>query len=134
MTGAIRLGYNWSRGLGLGLQLGNCKRTTPSMDTYQPIFDAVRSRISNGDIGAAVENALRDSSLGHYAAQAAESVRQACSEHERPSAIYRPTLSRDGNAWCALYGDDLQSGVAAFGNSPAQAMSAFDAEWFKRIA
>lgn len=46
-----------------------------------------------------------------------------------PSVLYRPRLSRDGNAWCALYGEDLQLGVAGFGKSPAEAMAAFDAAW-----
>jgi len=27
-------------------------------------------------------------------------------EYERPSVMFRPKLSIDGNQWCALYGDD----------------------------
>lgn len=99
------------------------------MDTYQPIYDAVRSRISNADIGAAVESVMREANIGHYAMMADERIRQTLSEYERPSAVYRPTLTRDGNQWCALYGNDIQSGVAGFGESPAKAMSAFDSAW-----
>ena len=36
----------------------------------------------------------------------------------------RPFL--DGNSWCVLWGDDLQSGICAFGDSPAQAIQNFD--------
>ena len=45
---------------------------------------------------------------------------------ERPSVLFRPTLSVDGNMWCALLGDNLQVGVAGFGETPAKAMYAFD--------
>lgn len=50
-------------------------------------------------------------------------------EAGRPSAVYRPTLMADGDKWCALYGEDLQSGVAGFGDTPAEAMYAFDVAW-----
>jgi hypothetical protein len=102
------------------------------METYQPIYDAVRSRLSNCDIGAAIETAMREANVGHYAMQAAESIRQAAGEYERPSVIYRPTLSLDGNAWIALYGENLQEGVAGCGDSPAEAMRAFDNAWYAK--
>lgn len=51
----------------------------------------------------------------------------------RPSTKYRPRLSIDGNQWCALYGENLQTGVAGFGASPADAFTAFDAAWAARI-
>lgn len=35
----------------------------------------------------------------------------------------------DGNLWCALYGDDLQNGIAGFGATPAAAMREFDKAW-----
>lgn len=52
-------------------------------------------------------------------------------ERRRPSVLYRPTLSADGTKWCALFGDDLASGVAGFGDTPEDAMRAFDAAWHK---
>jgi len=52
---------------------------------------------------------------------------------ERISTILRPRLSIDGNQWCALYGDNLQDGVAGFGDSPAEAMADFDASWHKKL-
>jgi len=103
------------------------------MDTYQAVYDAVRSRISNGDIGLAVESAIRDSNLSHYAAMAFESVRGALSEYERPAVLFRPVLSLDGDQWCALYGSNLQCGVSGFGDSPEAAMRDFDREWSKKL-
>jgi hypothetical protein len=45
----------------------------------------------------------------------------------RPSVLYRPALMADGTKWCALLGPDLQLGVAGFGDTPSEAMDAFDA-------
>jgi len=47
----------------------------------------------------------------------------------RPSMRLRPRLSIDGNQWCALYGENLQDGVAGFGDSPAAAYVDFDKAW-----
>jgi hypothetical protein len=51
----------------------------------------------------------------------------------RPSTIYKPSLSIDGNKWCALYGENLQDGVAGFGDSPAEAYMDFDKEWIMKL-
>ena len=50
-------------------------------------------------------------------------------DQSAPSLLYRPTLIIDGNQWCALYGDNLQDGVAGFGDTPDKAMRAFDLAW-----
>jgi len=65
----------------------------------------------------------------HAAAMAAENWTIAAGEYQRPCVVFKPRLSIDGNQWCALYGSDLQSGVAAFGTSPAKAMYNFDIAW-----
>lgn len=104
------------------------------MDTYQPIFDAVRSRLFNCDVGAAVEQALRDANLGHYVFMASEAIKESANEYLRPSVLYRPKLFIDGDQWCALYGDNLQEGVAGFGKTPAAAMQAFDHVWTKALS
>ena len=75
--------------------------------SYQAIYDAVRSQISGGDIGAAVESVLRAENIGHYATMAAESIRAAAGEYDRPSVLFRPRIYVDGDKWCALYGDGL---------------------------
>lgn len=103
------------------------------METYQPIFDAVRSKISNGDIGAAVEAAMRDANISHHLSMAMTTVQDIASEHQRPCAVFRPKLSIDGNQWCALYGDNLRDGCVGFGDSPASAMLDFDKEWSKKL-
>ena len=103
------------------------------MDSYQAIYDAVRSRISGGDVGQAVESAIREANLSHHAAMAAEVAREAAAEQCRPSVLFRPALSIDGDQWCALYGDDLQCGVAGFGDSPAEAMWDFNRQWATKI-
>ncbi len=36
------------------------------------------------------------------------------------------------NTWCALYGDDLQNGVAGFGDSPQEAVAAFNRAWIRK--
>lgn len=103
------------------------------METYQPIYDAVRSRIGNGDIGAAVEAAMRDANFAHHAEMAANAVHCAAAEYERPSVMFRPKVFIDGDQWCALYGENLQDGVAGFGDSPAKAMWDFDRSWQKDL-
>lgn len=52
---------------------------------------------------------------------------------QAPHVLMRPSLSIDGDKWCALYGENLQDGLSGFGNSPAEAMSDFDANWRKPI-
>lgn len=68
---------------------------------------------------------------------AAEAVRvqfeAAALEMQRPSAIFRPRISIDGNKWCALYGENLQDGVAGFGDSPSAAMADFDRAWTRAL-
>lgn len=41
----------------------------------------------------------------------------------------QPRIFPDGTAWCCLYGENLQEGVAGFGDTPAQACAAFDLAW-----
>lgn len=46
-----------------------------------------------------------------------------------PSVILRPRIFTDGDQWCALYGDNLQDGVAGFGDTPNEAMRDFNKNW-----
>lgn len=101
-------------------------------DSYQAIYDAVRSRISGGNIGEAVRDAAaRGLDASHTIAILRQEFSLAAYEMQRPSAIYRPSLAPDGSKWCALYGANLMEGVAGFGDTPAEAMAAFDAAWLK---
>ena len=63
---------------------------------------------------ANMTQAAMDSAIGHYTV---------------PSVIWKPRLFIYGNQWCALYGEDLQSGVAGFGDSPELAVWDFDRAW-----
>lgn len=69
----------------------------------------------------------------HAAAMAGEEWRIAGAQHGTPSAVWRPKLYIDGNKWCALYGDNLQDGVAGFGQSPADAIWDFDRAWHAKL-
>lgn len=68
-------------------------------------------------------------SIAHAAEMANENIRAAASRYEAPSVLFRPRLYIDGNQWCALYGENIQDGVAGFGKSPADAMNDFDRNW-----
>lgn len=103
-------------------------------DTYQAVYDAVRSRISNGDIGSAVrEVAFQTIDFSHARQMLQQEIATVGYEMARPSAIFRPALSIDGNKWCALYGENLQDGVAGFGDSPDEACTAFDKAWREKL-
>lgn len=43
-----------------------------------------------------------------------------------PSVLYKPRVFPDGNVWCCLYGENLQDGVCAFGDTPQKAVENFD--------
>lgn len=102
-------------------------------DSYQAVYDAVRSRIGSCDVRSIVEEACRmafDTGMTWPLVQQEFGI--AAGEMQRPSAVYRPTIGPDGDKWCALYGDDLMHGVAGFGDTPAAAMDAFDRGWLKQ--
>lgn len=48
-------------------------------------------------------------------------------------AMLKPSIQRDGNQWCVLYGADLQVGIAGFGDSPHMAIMDFNAQWYNKI-
>jgi len=101
--------------------------------SYEAIYNAVRSRITNGDIGQAVESVLRDASLSYYADRVAARAMDAAAEYDRPSTVYKPRLFIDGNVWCAIYGEDIQNGVCGWGKSPAEAFADFDRKWCEEL-
>lgn len=51
----------------------------------------------------------------------------------QPCVIFKPQLLPDGDQWCALYGANIQEGVAGFGESPQLAMEAFDKAWHAKL-
>ena len=103
------------------------------MDSYQAVYDAVRSRVNQVDLGAAVESVLTACGFDHYAMQIRVAHQEAASEHMRPCVMFRPSIQVDGNMWCALYGKDLQSGIAGFGKSVSDAMHDFDKNYHANL-
>lgn len=55
-------------------------------------------------------------------------------EADRPSVLFRPTISLDGDQYCALYGEDLMAGCAGFGFTIEAAMRDFDKNWREQKA
>ena len=102
-------------------------------DSYQAIYDAVRSKMSNCDVGSAIASAIREANIPHYVERAAHAVENAAACYVEPAAIYRPKVYVDGDQWCALYGDDLQSGVCGFGISPNAAVTDFNKNWYAKL-
>lgn len=41
-------------------------------------------------------------------------------------AMLKPRITKDGNQWCVLYGDNLQDGIAGFGDTPHAAILDFN--------
>jgi hypothetical protein len=77
-------------------------------------------------------NGLLPDNNGFILASETAIYNYAC-ELNRPSHIHKPRLFIDGNMWCALYGDNLQDGVAGFGKSPELAYQDFDRNWTKEL-
>jgi len=48
---------------------------------------------------------------------------------ERPSDNRDVRVFPDGDQWCCMYGENLQEGIAGFGDTPKAACKAFDIEW-----
>lgn len=48
-------------------------------------------------------------------------------------ALLRPRISLDGDKWCVLYGDNIQDGVAGFGDSPILAVYDFNHAWRRKV-
>ena len=99
-------------------------------DTYQAIYDAVRSRISGGNVSEVVREAIREAfQVSHAVEMVRNDFQTVAYEQQRPFVLLRPKMCSDGNQWCALYGDNLQEGVAGFGDTPEQASYDFDKHW-----
>lgn len=103
-------------------------------DAYQAVYDATRSRISSCDVGAAVRDVALDAfDISHAKALLQEQIGIVGEDLTRPHVLMRPTLTIDGNKWRALYGENLQDGVAGFGDSPHEACLDFNRAWFAKL-
>lgn len=99
-------------------------------DSYQAIYDAVRSRIQGGNIGEVVAEQVRQAfDISWMKDRIQQEFLTAAQEMQRPFMLLRPALAPDGNHWCALYGENLQEGIAGFGETPDLAAADFDRNW-----
>lgn len=85
-------------------------------DTYRALFDAANLQLGG---------------LSFITQHIQQEVYAVSSAMTAPHVLMRPGIGLDGNQWCALYGDNLQDGVAGFGDTPALAMAAFDKAWLE---
>jgi len=46
-------------------------------------------------------------------------------------SMLRPRLFLDGDRWCCLYGENIQEGLAGFGETPVGAVRQWNAAWYK---
>lgn len=86
-------------------------------DNYQPIYDAISNNFD----------------FSYTATRLIVAIEDVANSHQRPSVLFRPQLTLDGNQWIALYGENLTVGVAGHGDSPELAMVAFDKAWNQKI-
>lgn len=101
-------------------------------DNYQAVYDAVRSQVPGCDTSSVLtEAAARAFDISHVTSLAVESITSVSNALTRPSAVYRPKLTKDGDMWIALYGSNLQSGVCGCGETPEKAMAEFDKAWYQ---
>lgn len=104
-------------------------------DTYDAVYNAVRSKISNGNVGDIVRDvAFQQFDISWMKGILQQEFTIAAQQMARPCVLYRPTILIDGNMWCALYGDNPQDGVAGFGDSPFLAMADFDKNWWAKLS
>jgi len=108
-------------------------------EVYQATYDAIRSKVSGGDIGDAVRAAVENTGLSHMLQQACQEFTNAAFEMQRPSTVYKPSLVKfDGN-WYAQYNPvnvtvvDLNTNLVGLGKSPEEAMYDFDKKWRAKI-
>jgi hypothetical protein len=71
-----------------------------------------------------------DISNDAYLARAA--IVEAAAFVSAPHTRMRPAIYPDGDMWCALYGENLQDGIAGFGETPAAACADFDKNWWSQ--
>ncbi len=101
-------------------------------DSYQAIYDAVRSRISGGNIADAVADVARSAlDISWDKSRIVSQIDGILYDLAQPFTRLRPKMYMDGDMWCALYGENIQDGVCGFGESPQKASEAFNKAWFK---
>src|SRR5260370_24604671 len=97
------------------------------MSDYQAIYDAVRSRISGGNVGEIVAEACRQAfDISYMRSALQQDFSIAAQEMARPCVLFKPTIQADGDMWTVLLGEDPQSCGFVTRATPAEAMAKFD--------
>lgn len=84
--------------------------------SYQAVYDAAFKQFDISYVTQQIQNAVSNIEI----------------QLTRPCILLKPKIYIDGNKWCVLYGDNLQDGLAGFGNSPELAMLDFDKNFYMR--
>ena len=108
------------------------------MDTYQAVYDAVRSRINGFDSQSLIDRIARNFDFSHHAEIIRQEFLIVANEQMRPSVLFRPELSSNdirygNNEWVAHYGEKPYGGVQGIGTSPDEAMRDFDKKWIEKL-
>ena len=45
-------------------------------------------------------------------------------------ALLKPKIYKDGDQWCVLLGEDIQVGIAGFGDTPYRAVLDWNKQWY----
>ena len=49
-------------------------------------------------------------------------------------SLLKPKITRDGDRWCVLLGDNVQDGICGFGKTPHEATIDFNQNWYNQSA
>lgn len=122
------------------------------MSDYQAIYDAVRSRISGGNVGEILREVIGNAfDISWMKSRLEQEATAAICEYQRPSVVYRAQVLRITDkmrmrtTWRAFHGCRVlgkappyaeanvlrawDEGVWADGETPEAAMYAFDKKW-----
>ena len=104
------------------------------MSYSQEIYDATRSRIGPID-SSTVERAARECfDISYAKAMLQDEIARTAMQMQRPSVLFRLEPFVDGNMYCVLLGENLQEGVAGFGETVDAAMRDFDVNYYRMKA
>jgi hypothetical protein len=71
-------------------------------------------------------------STDYFAAK--ERMELYCIAHPRgPAAVRRPQLTKKGNRWIALLGENIDEGIVGFGPTIEAALCAFDVQYLNAL-
>lgn len=100
------------------------------METYQPIYDAVRSRLTGCNLEQVIKEAIPTLDTWSIVQAFQTAASDVSAFLTRPSIALRVIPIPDGNQWIALYGTNLQEGIAGCGDTAEKAMLDFDRAWY----